>query len=161
MSVVMTSFSNRFLHYDVINNVFYERNTTFVLQLAKLACYFLIFHIPPTSDPMLLQTFRVFSDDSSNIKSFGIEGWGNRNIDDDKCAKMPFFSCIRKLNKCICLLFNHINYKPWLFGIYSQFGLSSNYLCNKNWTIPCFIILISNRTNFAVRGPSFFIECLH
>ena len=43
-----------------------------------------------------------------------------------------------------------------MFGIYSQFGLSSNYLCNKNYTISCFIILISNRANFAVRGPSSF-----
>ena len=25
-------------------------------------------------------------------QSFWIEGWGNRNIDDDKCAKMPNFS---------------------------------------------------------------------
>ena len=41
-------------------------------------------------------------------------------------------------------------------GTYSQFGLFSNYLCNKNWTIPRFIILISNRANFAVRGPSSF-----
>ena len=38
--------------------------------------------------------------------------------------------------------------------IYTQFGLSSKYSCNKNCTIPYFIILISNRAIFAVRGPS-------
>ena len=67
---------------------------------------------------------------------------------------MPIFRYIRKLNKCICLLFIQINHQQWMFGIYSQFGLSSNYLCTKNLTIPYFIILISNKTNFAVRGPS-------
>ena len=41
-----------------------------------------------------------------------------------------------------------------MFGIYTQFGLSSKYSCNKNCTIPYFIILISNRANFAVRSPS-------
>ena len=28
------------------------------------------------------------------MKSFWIEGWGNRNIDDHKCAKMPIFSYV-------------------------------------------------------------------
>ena len=42
-----------------------------------------------------------------------------------------------------------------MFAIYSQFRPSSNYLCNKNWTIPSFFILTSNRANFAVRGLSF------
>ena len=41
-----------------------------------------------------------------------------------------------------------------MFGMYSQFGLCSNYLCIKNYTISCFTILIWNRANFAVRGPS-------
>ena len=40
-----------------------------------------------------------------------------------------------------------INYWQWMFGINSQFGLCSNYLCN-------FIILTSSRVNFAVRAPS-------
>ena len=43
-----------------------------------------------------------------------------------------------------------------MFGIYSQFGLCSNYVGNKNYTTSCFIILTSNRANFAVRGPSSF-----
>ena len=43
-----------------------------------------------------------------------------------------------------------INYYRWMFGTYSQFGLNSNCLCNKNWTILYFIILINNRVNFAV-----------
>ena len=54
-----------------------------------------------------------------------------------------------------CLLFIHSNINNdclvyWYFELYSD-RLSSNYLCNKNGTIPCFIILISNRSNFAVR----------
>ena len=36
------------------------------------------------------------------------------------------------------------------------YTLNSKYLCNKSQTIPYFIIFISNRVNFAVRGPNFF-----
>ena len=43
-----------------------------------------------------------------------------------------------------------------MFGIYTQFGLSSKYLCNKNCTIPDIINLISHRANFPVRGPTSF-----
>ena len=40
------------------------------------------------------------------------------------------------------------------FGIYSQFGFPLIiYVTKINWAIPYFIILISNRANFAVRGP--------
>lgn len=46
-----------------------------------------------------------------------------------------------------------------MFGIYSHFGLWCNYLCNKNLTISCFTILIWNRANIAIRGPSSFF-CL-
>ena len=42
-----------------------------------------------------------------------------------------------------------------MFGLYTQFGLSSQYSYNKNWTTPYFINFISNRFNFAVRGPTF------
>ena len=77
-----------------------------------------------------------------------MEGWGNRNIDDDKSAKMPIFSFIRRLNKCVCMLFLQINnYK---------FGLCFDYLCNKNQTISRFTILTWNRANFAVRGTGSF-----
>ena len=41
-----------------------------------------------------------------------------------------------------------------MFGIYTQFGLYSKYSYNKIWTTPYFINLISNRANFAVRGPT-------
>ena len=37
---------------------------------------------------LLLHTFRAVQDDSPYIKSIWIEGWGYRNIDDDRCAKM-------------------------------------------------------------------------
>ena len=64
---------------------------------------------------------------------------------------MQICSYIRKLNICICLLFMQMNYWQWMFGMYSQFGLFSNCLYNKNGTIPYFMILISNRVNSAVR----------
>ena len=44
---------------------------------------------------LLLQTCIAFTDDSTYIKCFWIEGWGKRNIDDDKCAKMPSFGSIK------------------------------------------------------------------
>ena len=43
-----------------------------------------------------------------------------------------------------------------MFGMYTQFGLSSKYSYNKNWTTPYFINLISNRANFAVHGATSF-----
>ena len=43
-----------------------------------------------------------------------------------------------------------------MFGIYTQFGLSSNYSFNKNCTIPYFINLISDRANLAVSGTTSF-----
>ena len=43
------------------------------------------------------------------IKKFLDRGVGQQNTDDDKCAKMPFFSYIRRLNKCVCMLFIQIN----------------------------------------------------
>ena len=69
---------------------------------------------------------------------------------------MSIFKYIRKLNKCIFLLFIQINYLQWMFGIYCQFAieLSSRYWCNNIMIIPYFIILISNRADFAVGSPS-------
>ena len=48
-----------------------------------------------------------------------------------------------------------------MFGIYkcTQFRLSSNYLYNKNCTIPYFINLISDRADFAVNGRTTLYEC--
>ena len=62
------------------------RNTTFVLKSTKLG---LCFHIPHTPHPpiqfLLIQTLRAVLDDSSNIKSIWIEGWGERNNNDERC----------------------------------------------------------------------------
>ena len=41
-----------------------------------------------------------------------------------------------------------------VYPVYTQFGLSSKYSYYKIWTNPYFINLISNRANFAVRGPT-------
>ena len=50
-----------------------------------------------------------------------------------------------------------------MFGIYTQFGLSSNYSYIKNCTIPYFINLISDRANVTVSGPTSFVmlQCKH
>ena len=45
-----------------------------------------------------------------------------------------------------------------MIGIYTQFGLSSNYSYNKNCTIPYFINLITDRANFSISGPTSFLE---
>ena len=122
----------------------FSQKLYFCLKSSNLTCYFLIFYISSN----LRSNFCYYS----RLERFKMilrisNGWSNRNIDDDKCAKMPIFSYIIKLNKCICLLFMQ-------FGIYSQFGFPLFiYVTKINWTIPYFIILISNRANFAVRGP--------
>ena len=53
-----------------------------------------------------------------------MEGWDNRNNDDDKCAKMPIFSKIRKLNKFVCMLFIQINYNNDPCSIMKQIKLA-------------------------------------
>ena len=86
----------------------------------------------PTSCIIFVTTdLRAFKDKSSCIKSFWIKGWGNRNINDDKCAKMPIFSYIRKLNKCVCILLIQIHYLQWMYGTHSQFGFCSSYYVTK------------------------------
>ena len=51
-------------------------------------------------------------------------------------------------------LLNRVPTDLVVLHIYTQFGLCSKYLYNKNFTVLDFIILITNRANFAVRGPS-------
>ena len=41
-----------------------------------------------------------------------------------------------------------------MFGIYTQFGLFSNYSFNKNCTIPYFINLITDNANFTVSAST-------
>ena len=79
-------------------------------------------HTPqPSIYFLLLQTFRAFKDESSYIKSFWIEGWGNRNIDDDKYAKMPIFSYLEdKTNVYACCSFKLIINNECLVYIHSS-----------------------------------------
>ena len=87
-----------------------------------------------------------------------MEEWGNRNIDDTKCLKVPFFRFIRKLNKFnACCLCKYMIDNECLVYIHS---LDFNHLCNKNRNIPYLIILISKRANSAVRGSSSFHNAL-
>ena len=70
-------------------------------------------HISHTPQPLIhflsLQTLRVFSDDSSYINSFWIEGC-NRTFDDDKCAKCHFLPISENLtNVYVCCSFHSIN----------------------------------------------------
>ena len=102
---------------------------------------------------LLLPTFIAFLNDSLYIKSLCIEVSRSTEI-LRMISVQNFFKLYQKMNKCICLLCMQINHLQWMFGIDSPFGLSSNYLSNKNWTIWYFLIFISNRADFAVRGPS-------
>ena len=151
MSIIMTSFSDRFLHYGIIN---YHRNTTICWnnKISMLFFFISTFHIRPDlrsnfcySRRLRLEHFKMVL---CILNVFWIEGWGSRNIDDEKCAKMPNFSCIKKVNTCLnCCSCKLIIYNEYLVYIYNlDFPLI-------NWPIPYFIILISNRANFAVRGP--------
>ena len=90
MSVVMTSFFNRFLHYDVINSIIITEYN-FCVEISKIS-----------------MLFSQISHESWYIQRFWIQGWGNRNVDNDKCAKMPILSYIRRLNKCLFMLFIQI-----------------------------------------------------
>ena len=146
MSVDMASFSNRFLDYDVINVIITE---------IRLLCsnkqnwhvIFSNFKYAPTSDLIF-----VTIDVKSVLRlifvyqKFLDRGWGNRNIDNDKCAKMPIFSYmyIRRLNTCVCMQFIQTMNVWYIYTVRT----SSKYSHNKNW----FIILISNRASFDVRG---------
>ena len=100
---VMASFSNRFLHCDVINSVIITE-IRLLFEISKINMLFSKnFSNAPTPQPIF-----VTKDKSSFIKSFWIEEWGNININDDTNAKMPIYSYIRKLNKCVCMI--QINY---------------------------------------------------
>ena len=100
MSVVMTSFSNRLLHYHVIITLIW-----LLVEISKISMLFshtCISHMPQPPIQFLslhVQTFRAFWDYFLYIKSFWTEWWGNWNIDDDKYAKIQIFSYIRKLTK--------------------------------------------------------------
>ena len=86
-----------------------------------------------------------------NIKSFSIEGWSDRIIDDEKCAKNAKFFLHQRLEKCFCLLFMQLHV------IIDNECLV--YINSLDYTLIIYvtiyvIILISNRANFEVRGPS-------
>ena len=95
-------------------------------RVGKITWLFLfIFHIRTNSRSKFCFYRRLERLKMILRKSFWIEGLGYRNIDNDRCSKMPIFSYIRKLNKSMCPLFMQINYKQWMFGISRMFWLSS------------------------------------
>ena len=91
--------SGRFLHTDVINSVII---TEIRVEISKISMLFF-------SNVIFVQTSDRSFNESSYIKSFWIKGWGNRNIDNDKCAKIQIFSYIRILIMYTCCSFK-INY---------------------------------------------------
>ena len=119
----------------------------------------LFFHISNMPQPsiqfLLLQMVRVFQDDSLYIKTFWIEGWGNRNIDDDKCTKMPIFSYYQKIEQIYMPVVhaNSLLTMDDLVYIHSFDFLLIIYVTKIGQSVPQFIILINNRANFAIRGP--------
>ena len=104
---------------------------------------------------LLLQTFRAgFRWFFLYQKFFGLRSGATEILTMISVNQCQFSARLISANWTnVYALFLQIYHQQWMFGIYSQFGLSSNYLCNKNWTIPYFIIWISNRAKFAVRGP--------
>ena len=126
-------------------------------EISKISMLFS--HISYTPQPpiqcLLLQTFRSFSDDSSFVKSFWIEGWGNRKIDDDKCAKMQFLTISENwTNIYACCSFNSIIYND-----------CSVYIDSLDFPLIIYVTKIKQFhvsqfwhgtawANFAVRGPS-------
>ena len=114
--------------------------------------FFIFFIYAPTSDPFFyyrrLEHFKIILRIS---KVFGLRGGATEiRVTNGKFLTMSEnFTNVYASCSCKLILNNE-----W---IYSQFGLSFNYnVKTKNWTIPYFIILISNRDHFAVRCPSSF-----
>ena len=91
--LVMMSFSYWFLHYDVMDSVILSQKFDFCVEISKISMLFShIFTYTPTSNPCYYRLLEHFKMIFRKIKSFWIEGWGNRNIDDYMCAKMPILS---------------------------------------------------------------------
>ena len=86
-------------------------------------------------------------------QSLLIEGWVNRNIDDNRCEKMPIFSYIRIWNRCICrLLCKLIISNECLVYIYSLDFPLIIYLANIG-QFHIFFYFDQQQAEFAVRGP--------
>ena len=151
MSVVMTSFSNWFLNWTSSS-----RKYNFCVEIIKISIFFII-HIRPN----LRSNFYNHKRLERFQRILCISRLCGSRVGCIEILtmmpKMPILSLIRILDICICLLFMQINYKQWLFGIHTQFGLSSKYSCQENCTILNFINVIGKRASFAVRGPTFLI----
>ena len=136
------------MHCDVVNSVIITEST-FVLKLAKLECYCFIFHIPPNlrsfffyrRSERLKMTLRVSKEiltlpSVQKIRKFNeyinlllppLYGWKILSIYLKTLSIQSIKQSIKQSinqssNQSIYLLFTQINYKHWMWGIYTQFG---------------------------------------
>ena len=99
------------------------------------------------------------------IKSFWIEGWGNRNVDDDKRAKNAnlrlYIENWTNVYACSsCKLFINNECLVYIHSLYFSVIIYVTKSVNKK-AIQYFLILISNKADFPVCGPSSFVWYLH
>ena len=125
---------------------------TFVLKLAKLACYFLKFQINPHSRSYLSYYRRVkrFEMNLCLSSAFGSRDGATEILTMMSVPKWQFLAtCISETltNVHAYCLIKLIIKNKWFVYI-----LSLNFVV----IILCYIILTSNKANFAVRGPSSF-----
>ena len=120
-----------------------------MLKLSSLECYLIHTRTNLRSNfcnHRRLSIFRSFF----VYQYFWIEGWGIEILTMIGVQKFQFLTKSENWTNvytcCSCILI--------VWYIYWQFGLSSKYSYNKNWTAPYFIKMIINRANFAVRGPT-------
>ena len=88
-----------------------------------------------------VQTFRAFWDYFLYIKSFWTEWWGNRNIDNDKYAKIPIFNYryIIKLNKLFACFSCKLIIKNECSVYIHSLDFPLIIYVTTNWMIPHFI----------------------
>ena len=125
------------------------------MKLAKLVCYFSVIYIRPNlrsnfGNHIQLERFKKIICIS---EIFGSRGGGIQILTLIGVRKCQFLAKSENWSNAYAYCSNKsIVNNECLVSI--QFELSSNYLYNKNWTIPYFINLISDRANFAVSGST-------
>ena len=130
----------------------YHRNTTtFVLKLAKLACYFLIFNIRPNLRSNFCYCNRRLESFKMILRKsivFGSRGGATEILTMISVQKCHFLAISENWsNEYACCSFNSI--------IYNNFSV---YIHSLDFPLIIYVtkigqFLISNRANFNVRGP--------
>ena len=129
----------------------YHRDTTFLLKLENLVCYFCIIHIRPNLRSNFCNHRRLkrFQKNLCISKLFGSRGGGIEILTMIGVQKRLFLAKSENwANVYACSLCKFIVNDKCLVYTCIQFGLSSKYSYYKNWTTPYFI----------VRGPTSFLR---